>query len=126
MLLNPFEEQLDLPSLLVDVGDGGRGYMKVVRKEDEPFVDIRSVKADSSKRRREFIERVLSIQNDGLIGSNAGRAIDRVGTSTTKPEILFRADDEVGHGLMKAKQPGEIDIPAIHHNETAGFSNDAV
>ena len=100
--------------------------MKVVRKEDEPFVDVSGVKSYSPKGRRKLIKRVLSVQNDGLIGSNAGRAIDRMGTASSKPEILFRAYDEVDHGLMKVKQPGEIDIATIHHNEAAGFSNHVV
>jgi hypothetical protein len=41
VLLDPFEEQLDLPSTAVDLGDGGRGERLGVGEEDIVLAGLR-------------------------------------------------------------------------------------
>ena len=49
MLLDPFEEQLNLPSLAVDGRHSGRWNLEIIRQEDESFVDIGGVKTHTAK-----------------------------------------------------------------------------
>ena len=50
MLLDPFEEQLDLPSTFVEVGDGEGFRGKIVGEEDQPFSGLRIVEPDPPER----------------------------------------------------------------------------
>ena len=126
MLLDPLEEEFDLPSLLIDGSNSCRGDVEIVGEKDQAFVDVGRVKAHASQGRRELSKRILPIENNGLFRTNAGGTIDRVRTAAPKAEILFGANDEEDHRLMEAKEPAEIDISAIHNNEATGVSMQAI
>ena len=49
MLLDPFEEQLDFPALVVDRSNRGRRDLKVIGEEDKPAIDIDSVETDTAE-----------------------------------------------------------------------------
>ena len=49
MLLDPLEEQFNLPSLVIDRCHVEGRNLKIIRQEDESFVDIGGVKADAAK-----------------------------------------------------------------------------
>ena len=102
MLLDPFEEQLNLPSLAINRCHVVGRNLKVIRQEDESFINVGGVKADAAKPCREFPEAVLTGQNNGLIATNSIGAINRVRTAAAKLEIAFAAENKVSRRLMQA------------------------
>ena len=49
MLLDPLEEQFNLPPLVIDRCHVEGRYLEIIGQEDESFVDIGGVKADAAK-----------------------------------------------------------------------------
>jgi hypothetical protein len=49
VLLDPFEEELDLPSAAINLSNGQRRQKEVVCEEDESFVDVQGVIADATQ-----------------------------------------------------------------------------
>ena len=49
MLFDPFEEQLDLPTALVDLGDGERRLGEIVGQEDQSVAVFFVVESDASE-----------------------------------------------------------------------------
>ena len=47
VLFDPFEEQFDLPTLLVKRGNDGGGQCKIVRQKYEPLSSLRIAKANT-------------------------------------------------------------------------------
>ena len=72
MLLDPFEEQFDLPTLMVDSRYGLCGNLKIVRDEDESLIDISRVKGHTAEQRGKVLLGKLACENDGLVGSHTG------------------------------------------------------
>ena len=55
MLLDPLEEQFDLPAAAVELGDGERGQGEVVGEKDQRLAGLGIFEADASQRRVEAL-----------------------------------------------------------------------
>jgi len=66
VLLDPFEEQLDLPAGLVDLSDRGGGQSEVVGQEHEVLSGFRVAVTNSAKRDR-AASRLAAVHVDGLV-----------------------------------------------------------
>ena len=51
MLLDPLEEQLDLPAQTVELGDGEGGQREVVGEKDQSLAGLGILEPDTSQRR---------------------------------------------------------------------------
>lgn len=79
MLLDPAEEQFDLPATFVKLGDRQRGKNEVVGQEDEEAFRLLVVEADAAKRIGIKIDRLNARQGDRLIRPQARRFFHRAG-----------------------------------------------
>ena len=103
MLLDPFEEQLNLPSLVIDGRHSSRWDLEIVRQEDESFVDIGGVTTHAAKPCWKFPEAVFTRENYGLITADTGGSINRVRTAAAKSEIAFRTKNKVSRRLVETE-----------------------
>lgn len=62
-----------------------------------------------------------SIRCDGLVGDHAAGPVGGRGIDPMRTQIGFGARDEEGASLVRRMEAGEVDIPAIHHADGAGF-----
>jgi hypothetical protein len=69
MLLDPFEEQLDLPAALVALGNPESRQRKVVGQEDEAPVQIGIVEPDAPQPLGVLLAGIEAAQADGLIAA---------------------------------------------------------
>ena len=60
-------------------------------------------------------------KNDGLVAAHASSAVVRMRITTTKGQIVFRANDKESEGGMQSVETLEIDETAVHNNEGAGL-----
>lgn len=77
MLLDPLEEQLDLPAQTVELGDSEGGQREVVGEKDQPLSGLGVLEPDTSQRRGETFLRVEAGERDGLVADEAGASVDR-------------------------------------------------
>ena len=67
MLLDPLEEQLDLPAALVELGDREGRQCEVVGQEDEAPVQFGIVEPDAPQPLGVILAGIEAVQADGLI-----------------------------------------------------------
>src|SRR6266581_3870382 len=126
MLLDPFEEQLDLPAQTVELGDGKGGQREVVGEKDQSLAGLGILEPDTSQRRGEALVRVEAGERDGLVAAETGASVDRMRVSALGLEVSLSPDDEEAAGLMKATEPIEVDVSAIHDVDGTGLGHQLI
>lgn len=121
VLLNPFEEQLDLPAAAIEFGDAEGGQREVVAEEDEILFRLCVKVAHAAQLPGIDKAGVFAIQQNRLIANQAGGFVDGMGVEPSKQPVGAGADDEECAGEIEGEQPGEVDIAAVHNVEGAGF-----
>src|SRR6202035_1994201 len=75
VLLDPFEEQFDLPAAFVERGDGGRRQPELIGEEYQLLSRFGVPEADAPQVFGVMLGGVVAVQRDGLIANDAGRAV---------------------------------------------------
>ena len=101
VLLDPFEEQFNLPTVLVNGGDGLTRNRKIVSDEDEVFVDIGGEVMHATHGDRVSFQALASLQEDRLIAAHTRGRIDRAGIPSAKLEIVLGAENKEGQRLLE-------------------------
>jgi len=76
MLLDPFEEQLDLPTATIKIGNALRRQVEMVGQEDQRLA-LGIFDLCTSDRRWKMLLRIKAGQRAQLIADDAGRAVCR-------------------------------------------------
>jgi len=126
MLLDPFEEQFDLPSAAVEIGDGQCWLGHVVGQEDQFLAGIGIDISDTAQRVGILLARVESGQDDGLIEVDPSGFVHRGGIAPLEFEIGLGSRNEERAGAMNAMQATEVDIATIHDIKSAGIEDHLV
>jgi hypothetical protein len=66
---------------------------------------------------------VVATEGDGLIADDPGGAIGRRRVQATGIEVRLGVGHEEGAGSMKDIESLEVQIPAVHHVNGAGFGD---
>jgi len=125
MLFDPFEEQLDLPTATIKIGNALRRQIEMVGQKDQ-FLAFGIFDADAPDRRWKMLLGIKAGQRTQLVADDAGRTIRWQGVSPSEAQIRFGSHYEETARLMQAMQLGEVEIAAIHDVERPGFGNDLV
>lgn len=126
MLLDPFEEQLDLPAALVKHGNGQRGQGGVVGQKYQRLAGLRIFERDAPQLFGVVLRDIETIQRDALVADNAGIPVGRHRVHPARVHAALGSGHEECPSLMQREQPTEIQITAIHHVERAGFESQHV
>ena len=96
MLLDPFEEQFDLPAAMIQLrnGQGGRG--EVVGQEDQRRAGLGIAIADATQRVGIIAPGVKPDGHHGLIKTQTGGFVHRTGVTAGAVEVCLGAGDEKG------------------------------
>ena len=117
MLLDPFEEEFDLPASAIELGDGQRWDGKVVGQKDQHLAGFGIAITDASQGGGIIVLGIQAGHHDSLIKPQAGDFIHGPGVTAGAAEVLFGAGDEKSATLVDAIPAGEVEIAAIHHVE---------
>ena len=101
VLLDPFEEQFNVPTVLVNGGDGLTRDRKIVGDEHEVFVDIGGEVMHATHGDRVSFQTFASLQEDRLIAAHTSGRVDRAGIPAAKLEIVLGAENKEGHRLLE-------------------------
>ena len=94
MLLDPLEEQLDMPTILVERTDGGRRECHLIGEEDERLAGLGILESNAAQLRGIVLLGVEAIELDGLIADHPGAAIGLRGVDAMKVHVRLGSRDE--------------------------------
>ena len=126
MLLDPFEEEFDLPAAAIELGDGQRRDGEVIGQEDQALARCWIAIADAAQRAGIIALRDQAGQHHGLVETQAGGFVHRAGVTAGTAEVLFGAGDEKSTTLVDAIPAGEVEVAAIHDVERSGVPDELV
>lgn len=118
MLLDPLEEQLDLPAAFVQRGNRQCGQGCVVGQEHQRLAGFRVFEADAPQLFGIVLRDVETVEHDALIADDAGTSIDLHRVHPVRVHSSFGANYEERPRLMQREQATEIQITPIHHVES--------
>jgi hypothetical protein len=125
MLLNPLEEQIDLPTAAIQLGEGSRRQIGVVRQEDERFA-VGVLDTNPAQQCRVVLGRVEAGQSADLNADNAGSPIRFQRIASPETQVRLGANDIETPGLMQAMQLLEVNLAAVHDVESASLRHQHV
>jgi len=126
ILLDPLEEQLDLPAGFVCLRNYEAGDLEVVCDEDQELSSLRIQVTDSAQIEREARFGSFAGQANGLIGSQASGLVDGVRLFNVVAHVCLGSGDKECRATGNAGQASEIHVGAVHDIEGACFENDPI
>ena len=126
MLLDPLEEEFDLPASPIELGNGQSWHGEVVGQEDEESAGEGIATADAAERDGIIVLGEPTGHHHGLVKTQAGDFVHGTGVTTGAAEVLSGAGDEESTALMQSMPAGEVEIAAIHDVKRTGFPDDLV
>jgi len=115
VLLDPLEEQLDLPAQLEDVRRGLCLDREDVGQKHETLFRFGLHVRDPPQGLRIGLPAAGARENDGLIGTDG--LLDRARGQAPTPEIALGPDDEEGRLPMDGVEPPQVRVAAIQHHD---------
>ena len=126
MLLDPFEEQFDLPSALVEFGDGQCGKDEIIGQKDELFFLFGVEVFYAAEFFGITFQRAGRDQHDGLIAFQTGGLLHRMRVDSSEFQVFFGPCDEEREEFRKQVKSFEIQVSSIHDVEGTRFGNQNV
>jgi hypothetical protein len=126
MLLDPLEEQLDLPSALVKSADGRGRQTELIGEEHQGFARFGIAQPYAPQVFGVMLAGVVTVERDGLIADDPRRPVCRRRIDAMGIHVRFGAGDEESAGEMQSMEAGEIDVAAIHDVDGARFREQQV
>jgi len=126
VLLDPFEEEFDLPAGFVELGDGQRGQIELVGQENQALVDLGVEVTDAPELVRVILGGQGAGQQDRLVALEPGGLVDRTGVEAAGLQVALGPDYEEGLRLMQVMQTFEVQVSPVHDVEGPGFWNQKI
>ena len=115
VLLDPLEEQLDLPAGLVQFANGHRRRTEQVGQEHEGLLRVRVLEADAAQMARIALAAVVARHGHRLVADDSLRPVVRRGVDPAQVGVQLGAGDEERAGLLEREQPLEVEVGPVHH-----------
>ena len=114
VLLDPFEEQLDLPSVFIKESDVLGSKIEVVRVVSERAVQVRSIVDDTPDFTWILLLVLLLREDNGLVTQDVVRSIkDVFAVNNLIVRAFFLTNDEEGPGYGNLVKPGKVKITSV-------------
>ena len=114
MLLHPFEEQLDLPSRLVEGGDDMRRQHEVVGDEYQSLLGLHIAESDASQAFRVGRGRLHAVDHDDPVRSHAGGLVNRLGLNPSQLQRRLGACNKERARRMEPVKSFQVLIATVH------------
>ena len=126
VLLDPLEEQFNMPAAAVKVGDGHRRKREVVCDEDKGLVPFFVPVLYESQGFGEIFDALYACELNRLVADKSCRAVHLGGEGAAVFGIGIGSQNEETQGLMETMETTEVKVGAIHDIEGAGFGGEQV
>ncbi len=121
MLFHPFEEQLDLPALLVQQRYFEGVQIGVVGQENELPAGLGISIFDAPHLFRIALFRIMALEPSYLVVLDAFRPVRRSGVHSLEAHVRLGTCDEKRLLHVDGIKTGEVDVRLVHHVKTAGL-----
>ena len=126
VLLDPFEEEFDLPPAFVNGCDGNGGQFEVVGKKDQPLAGMSIDITDTPEWFGIVSFPFPCAQSDRLVASQSGSFIDRSRLPDVELGVAFCANDKGCLCHINAVKAREVEIASVDHVDAPRFKKDLV
>src|SRR5215472_2709344 len=126
VLLDPFEEQFNLPPLLIELGDAQGWQIEVIGEEDQAAQLLTIIEANAAQFVGIALPGVEGCKGNRLIAAQSGSLVDPLRAYTTKAHPALGAGDKPSLRSVDGIEPGVIDVSTIHQIEGTRFIDQAV
>lgn len=126
VLLDPFEEEFDLPARLVDLRYDQRVDLEAVGDEDQELSGLRVQEAYPPQVVGKERLGLRSVEADRLVGPQTGRLVHGTRLADVVAHVGLRSCHEESPGRMDARQSKEIYVSTIQYVESSGLEGDPV
>ncbi len=126
VLLDPFEEQLDLPTAAIKLGDSQWWQAEVVGQKDESLIRLGVEITNAAQLFGiAFAGNGIDKCND-LIADHSRSSVYWLRVESLEIEPLSGTGDKEARSEVQFVQAREIEVTAIHHIESAGFEAELI
>ncbi len=115
VLLDPLEEEFDLPAAAIQIGDAQSRQGELVGQEYQPLVGLRIDVRDATKRNRKPFVGIVATQDNHLTADQTGRSIHRMRIASLGFEVRLGARDEEAASLVQVIQPFGVEVASVHY-----------
>ena len=117
VLLERLKEQLDLPAILIDGGDGGRAEAVMIGEKHQNVSRVLADRLNPAQQMRTLVLGTCAGQADGLIRDDVPVLRHRVFLDHLEQGVVFHAGDEIDAGIRPfGEQPVVVVAPVINHD----------
>ena len=126
VLLDPSEEQFDLPAEFIKQRDGQRGQSEVIRQECQVAIVIPVVVPNAAESFGESFVGIEAGQDDCLITRQVHGFIHRTREKSVTSQVRLGPNDKERLALVKSKETPVIEITAVEDIKAARLRNEIV
>src|SRR6267143_1164351 len=126
VLLDPFEEQLDLPTAAIKLGDSQGWQAEVVGQKDESLIGLRVEITNTAQLFGIAFAGYGIDERNSLIADDSRSSVYWLRVESLEIETLSGPGDKEAGSEVQFVQAREIEVTAIHHIERAGFEAELI
>jgi hypothetical protein len=127
MLLDPFEEQLELPALAIECRDQRRAEREIVGQKHHALAGLGLSHHDTTQYGGVVGLRVEPGEHTGLIAQDVrGYPIHVLGVASLELHVALRTGNEERLRLRDGKQARKVDVAAVEEIERTGLEIDQI
>ena len=126
VLLDPLEEELDIPPAFVDGRDHQCGQCEIVGQKDQGRSALGINESNPTELIRVEVFALSSVQANRLIATQPTGTVDRSRFDHIEAHVFLGPGDEEGPLQMDAIQTHEINIGTVHDIDASRFDGDVV
>src|SRR5256885_724288 len=126
MLLDPFEEQFDLPAPAVELRDGQCWQAEVVGQENQRLAGLRVAIADAADGFWIAALIIETVQDHCLVEAQPGAFVHGTRVTSAAAEVLSSAGEKESQMTVDSMQASKIQIRSIHNIEGTRLVNQMV
>jgi len=126
MLLDPAEEELHLPALLVNIGDGFCGNGKDIGQVDKTFVGVQVHVGHPAQGLRVGSSGFLACEKNALIGTESQRFVYFLRIEAAVPQIALGANYKESGKEIHGIKPRKVYVSAIHGDDGIFFQREDI
>ena len=126
MLLDPSEEELYLPALLVNVGDGYGGNGKDIGQVDKTLLGVQVHVGHPAQGLRVGSSGFLACENNALIGTKPQRFVYFLRIEAAAPKIALGANHEESGKEIQGIKPRKVYVSTIDGDDGIFFQGENI
>ena len=126
MLFDPFEEEFNVPTAAVKLGDIQRRFGEIVGEKHIQLFGFRIAKTDSAQHLGIVSPRIKAAQDDSLVTAQSRGLVDRTRIAPSAFHVFFGSGDEEGSLRVQSVKTTKVEISPIEDVKRSCFEAELI